>query len=142
MSGSQWSKDEEMRLRDCVDQNMSASQIAARIAGYTRNAIIGKINRLGLRLKGAPSRPPRPPRQKMHRTKNTPTISLGRVQEPGPVQAGNLDLTGLAPTSFLDLAFDQCRFVISEDGKFCPLKQIQRSPYCAFHHRMTHAPCG
>jgi hypothetical protein len=139
MSDGLWTAKTEARLRECVGQNMSASQIA-RLIGCTRNAILGKLWRLGLRADRAAT--PKSKAKRAHR-KSTPAVSLGGVeQEPGPVQAGNLDFKGLAPTSFLDLKVDQCRFIVSDDGRYCPLKRQHGSSYCGFHHRATHAPCG
>ena len=39
---------------------LSASQIAKQLGGVTRNAVIGKVHRLGLSGRAAPSQPSRP----------------------------------------------------------------------------------
>src|ERR1700727_3959492 len=39
---------------------LSASQIAKQLGGVTRNAVIGKVHRLGLSGRAAPSQPARP----------------------------------------------------------------------------------
>ncbi|HTE75393.1 MAG TPA: GcrA family cell cycle regulator, partial [Xanthobacteraceae bacterium] len=53
-----WTLDRIEQLRSCVAAGMTCSEIAAEI-GVTRNAVIGKIHRLGLssgRPAGAPAR--------------------------------------------------------------------------------------
>ena len=53
-----WTKERVDALRNYVDAGMSCSQIAGEI-GVTRNAVIGKIHRLGLSGRAAPTRPGR-----------------------------------------------------------------------------------
>src|ERR1700756_3981285 len=63
MSVATWTTERIEQLRHCVVTGLTCSQIAAEI-GVTRNAVIGKIHRLGLspgRPAGAAARPS-PPR--------------------------------------------------------------------------------
>jgi GcrA cell cycle regulator len=55
--GSAWSEVRVERLKVLLLQGLSASQIARALGGVSRNAVIGKIHRLGL----AGGRPPAPP---------------------------------------------------------------------------------
>jgi GcrA cell cycle regulator len=52
-----WSEDRVEVLRDLWKQGFSASQIAKKLGGVTRNAVIGKANRMGLEGRGRPSSP-------------------------------------------------------------------------------------
>src|SRR5262245_66120108 len=56
-----WSDDRVELLRKLWSEGLSASQIASRLGGVTRNAVIGKVHRLGLagRATTARSRTPR-----------------------------------------------------------------------------------
>lgn len=56
-AGSAWSEGRVDRLKGLWSQGLSASQIAKVLGGVSRNAVIGKIHRLGL----AGRRPPAPP---------------------------------------------------------------------------------
>ena len=47
-----WTEQEEGRLRGLAARQMSAAQIAVSFGGKTRNAILGKMHRLGLRING------------------------------------------------------------------------------------------
>ena len=65
---SPWTPERIEQLRNCVTSGLSCSQIAAEI-GVTRNAVIGKIHRLGL-SPGRPAAPARscPPRARPPRS--------------------------------------------------------------------------
>src|SRR3954466_622786 len=56
-----WSDDRVEQLKKLWEGGLSASQIAAALGGVTRNAVIGKVHRLGLsgRAKSASSSTPR-----------------------------------------------------------------------------------
>ena len=47
-----WTEEKEQRLRELVGRgDLSASQIGRMIGGVSRNAVIGKVSRMGLQLK-------------------------------------------------------------------------------------------
>jgi GcrA cell cycle regulator len=52
-----WTDDRVEVLKRLWSEGLSASQIAKQLGGVTRNAVIGKVHRLGLAGRAAPSRP-------------------------------------------------------------------------------------
>jgi GcrA cell cycle regulator len=52
-----WTDDRVAILKKLWTEGLSASQIAKQLGGVTRNAVIGKVHRLGLAGRAAPSRP-------------------------------------------------------------------------------------
>jgi GcrA cell cycle regulator len=48
-----WTDDRVEKLKELWGEGMSASQIAKSLGGVTRNAVIGKVHRLGLSNRGA-----------------------------------------------------------------------------------------
>lgn len=52
-----WTDDRVELLKKLWTDGLSASQIAKQLGGVTRNAVIGKVHRLGLAGRAAPSRP-------------------------------------------------------------------------------------
>src|SRR5271154_1552176 len=60
MSESGWSETRVTTLSQLWLDGLSASQIAKQLGGVTRNAVIGKVHRLGLSGRAAPSQPARP----------------------------------------------------------------------------------
>jgi GcrA cell cycle regulator len=57
-----WTEERIAALKSLWEEGLSASQIAARLGGVTRNAVIGKVHRLGLSGRPSPLRadPARP----------------------------------------------------------------------------------
>ncbi len=50
----EWTQDRVQMLRDLWAEGLSASQIAERLGGTTRNAVIGKAHRLHLKSRPSP----------------------------------------------------------------------------------------
>ncbi len=55
-----WTDERVETLKKLWQDGLSASQIAKQLGGVTRNAVIGKVHRLGLSGRAAPSKPARP----------------------------------------------------------------------------------
>jgi GcrA cell cycle regulator len=55
-----WTDERVETLKRLWLDGLSASQIAGQLGGVTRNAVIGKVHRLGLSGRAAPSQPARP----------------------------------------------------------------------------------
>jgi len=55
-----WTDERVETLKKLWLDGLSASQIAKQLGGVTRNAVIGKVHRLGLSGRAAPSHPSRP----------------------------------------------------------------------------------
>src|SRR5437764_15455521 len=77
-----WTDERVETLKKLWLDGLSASQIAKHLGGVTRNAVIGKVHRLGLSGRAAPSQPahpvfkaPRPAR---------PAASAAPVRRPSP----------------------------------------------------------
>src|SRR4030095_7490341 len=72
-----WSDDRVEQLKKLWEAGLSASQIAAELGNVTRNAVIGKVHRLGLsgRAKSPSSSVPRP-------RKTRPAQHIMRVSRP------------------------------------------------------------
>lgn len=79
-----WSDVRVTTLSKLWQDGLSASQIAKQLGGVTRNAVIGKVHRLGLSGRAAPSAPravaPRPARARRPRRISAPRpISVSRT---------------------------------------------------------------
>ena len=60
MTQANWSDDRVEQLKTLWTEGLSASQIARALGGVTRNAVIGKVHRLGLAGRAGPARAERP----------------------------------------------------------------------------------
>ncbi|MBU2135314.1 MAG: GcrA cell cycle regulator, partial [Alphaproteobacteria bacterium] len=54
-----WTDERVDTLKKLWQDGLSASQIAKQLGGVTRNAVIGKVHRLGLSGRAIPSKPAR-----------------------------------------------------------------------------------
>ena len=70
-----WTDERVELLKKLWTDGLSASQIASRMGGLTRNAVIGKVHRLGLSGRTRPARPraPKPRHSVPSRTHRHPT---------------------------------------------------------------------
>ncbi len=154
-----WTDERVELLKKLWGQGLSASQIAAELGGITRNAVIGKVHRLGLsgRAKTVSSTTPRPrkPRAPSHPT------TMFRVQGATALQASpsvDLDIEpvvqrhvrpALEPIScervtIMDLRESMCRWPLGDPGssdfRFCGSRSNSGSSYCVYHAQLAYQP--
>ncbi|HEX2216814.1 MAG TPA: GcrA family cell cycle regulator [Xanthobacteraceae bacterium] len=144
MTIATWTEERVERLRSYVNAGLSCSQIAGEI-GMTRNAIIGKIHRLGLarerpqaasaRLR--PRRIPRPPQ--------LPRVAFKQDEAPCVFETPAVELqpaTSSRRCSLLALTESACRWPLDDPGTadfaFCGNDAVAGFSYCAAHARMAY----
>lgn len=120
MSGNIWTPEKAAELTRLMRTKRTAGEIAA-VMGISRNAVIGKMNRLKPTY-SSKKRPPKPgararavPIPAQPKTKPSPTLTLG----------------------MMDLQEESCRFPLNDDHKamlFCGRQAAPESSYCAEHH--------
>ena len=131
---SSWSEDRIERLKQLWAEGLSASKIAADLGGITRNAVIGKANRLELPGRQRP-RSIRVPKLPSGRS------PYGRVRAlPRKPDAPAFD--SAAVKTLLELAENSCRWPLGDprttEFRFCGGDRRDRfSPYCAGHMRLA-----
>ncbi len=159
-----WSHDRTELLKKLWADGLSASQIAGELGGITRNAVIGKVHRLGLsgRLKATSTprqRKPRPHliRQERQAPAGTTALSLAYAnpEEDAPPVIEQYDSTiplGQRRT-LLELSPETCRWPIGDPCEseffFCGGRPIQGKfepgkstciPYCVHHCIVAYQP--
>jgi len=146
-----WTPERVEQLRTCIATGLTCSEIAAEI-GVTRNAVIGKIHRLGL----APGRhvsesaPEHAPRARHSRpSSQRRLLRLIFADRALPDKATDAELTNVAaavestrPCSLLELAACKCRWPVSNASAsavvFCGNEAVGGLAYCAGHARMAY----
>jgi GcrA cell cycle regulator len=153
-----WSDDRVEQLKKLWENGLSASQIAAELGNVTRNAVIGKVHRLGLsgRAKSPSSAAPRQrkarPAQHMMRVArpvsrgNTALAHAYEVEmEPDPIAFDNVVPMSQRLT-LLELNEATCHWPVgdpsSADFFFCGGKALGGLPYCAHHSRIAYQPAS
>jgi GcrA cell cycle regulator len=151
---SGWTLDREDLLKKLHGEGLSASQIALRICatGFdcTRNAVIGKANRLGLT---GGDKPRRSTRSRKPRRKPNPGINMvfgGRKSaklflEAEPFTTGpELVIPLHERKTLLQLEDTDCRWGIGDpkeaDFHFCGKTKVPGLPYCEHHCRRAYQP--
>jgi GcrA cell cycle regulator len=151
-----WTDERVESLKKLWADGLSASQIAAELGGVTRNAVIGKVHRLGLagRAKAPASTTPRArkPRAASHMVRlpraslrgNTALAHAYELEfETEPEQIDNIIPLGQR-RSLLELTEETCRWPIGDPGTadfyFCGGQTITSLPYCAYHSRVAYQP--
>ncbi len=165
-----WTEERVDILKKLWAQGLSASQIANRLGGVTRNAVIGKVYRLGLsgrakptRNKASQVRRSNNTRQKRRQTTRSRYDLQGATalkvtplsHEPEPLpsrEAGKLlpnplENPALPPgerVTLMMLKRDMCRWPIGdpcEEGfHFCGRPSLSGVSYCEFHARIAFQP--
>lgn len=153
-----WTDERVERLKKLWSDGYSASQIASELGGVTRNAVIGKVHRLGLSGRAkAPSTPaPRPRKMRsspsslrtLHPVSRGATaLAVEPVREAAPLPALQAEAEVLPMgqrCSILELNESTCRWPIGDPGRegfaFCGGKSAVGNPYCAYHARIAYQP--
>ena len=154
-----WTDDRVEQLKKLWEGGLSASQIAAELGNVTRNAVIGKVHRLGLsgRAKSPSSAAPRPrktrpaPQQMVRMSRpvargNTALAHNYEVEmEPDPIAYDNVVPMSQRLT-LVELNEATCHWPIGDPSSsefyFCGGKALQSLPYCAHHSRIAYQPAS
>ena len=147
-----WNDERVDLLKKLWSEGLSASQIAGRLGGVTRNAVIGKVHRLGLSGRATTSR------IKSHRPRRASTQPK-RAARPKFAQAGNPAFRNLyqgdtepyvapieevviplAERKYIQTLMDaDCRWPIGDPQEvefhFCGKRKVNGLPYCEAHAR-------
>ena len=162
-----WTDERVELLRRLWDDGLSASQIALQIGGVSRNAVIGKVHRLGLAGRVKPIGPggaqarrkedlsaevaletviaaeeptlPEPPAIVAHRP--APDFPLPPKAAPEPVA-----LAVSERVTIMDLRDSMCRWPMgdptSPEFRFCGARAITGLPYCTQHAQVAYQPAA
>lgn len=151
-----WTDERVELLKRLWSEGLSASQIAGRLGSVTRNAVIGKVHRLGLSGRATTSR------MKSHRPR-TRIANVKRPVKPRFAQAGNPAVRALymdaetyvAPVEEIEIPLAErktiqtltecsCRWPIGDpqtpEFHFCGRTKVPLLPYCEVHARRAFQP--
>ena len=144
-----WNEERTAALKQMWLEGMSASQVARQLGGVSRNAVIGKVHRLGLSSREAPSRPRslggRPAGQASRARSSTvqarrASPAPATAPRPAPVVRAVVrpfegDVAPMA--SILTLSADGCRWPIGDPNDagfgFCGRLRGGHASYCEGH---------
>ena len=154
-----WSDERVDLLRRLWEDGLSASPIATQLGGVTRNAVIGKVHRLGLsgRVKAAetPGVSPRKVVREPELEVVAPAIVAPDLDEApvafaapaaAPAVVPPVALTISRRVTIMDLRESMCRWPIgdptSPDFHYCGDRSITGLPYCTAHAQIAYQPAA
>ena len=147
-NGPGWTDENVELLKKLWADGLSASQIATKIGEVTRNAVIGKVHRLGLAGRKTTSRQPAPRRTSPRRNgsgragRRLPPARFVRPSSPMPPSPPPPVAALMLPLR--QLRDDQCRWPIGDPRKagfgFCACRKAPGVPYCGRHAAIAYNP--
>ena len=146
-----WTEDRVETLKKLWTEGLSASQIANRLGDVTRNAVIGKVHRLGLSGRATTSRikSVRPRKRAAgNRAKQSRPLRFGAPRTPFPAGSPQPSEQSFELAEELEIPLEErkyittltescCRWPIGDpthdDFHFCGKNKVGGMPYCEFH---------
>ena len=162
-AGLSWTDERVALLRRLWEDGQSASKIAAQLGGVTRNAVIGKVHRLGLAGRVKPGEDAQgTARAKPAAAEIETAIAVVETQAPEPVAivshrpapdfpppAPAADPSPLALServTIMDLRESMCRWPMGDpttpEFRFCGGRSITGLPYCTHHAQIAYQPAA
>lgn len=161
MTRSEWTDERVAELVRLWTEGYSASQIARKLGGCTRNAVIGRVNRMKLTARRAPSIPGMVTERKTPKRATLAKINRALAQpnklrvianqqtfvEPEPrAPRAEVSTRAFVPLEVCDpVPFGSlgCKWPVAGDGAdlmCCGAKRRDESPYCHHHHAIGFVP--
>lgn len=165
-AGVTWTDERVELLKKLWSDGLSASQIATELGNVTRNAVIGKVHRLGLsgRAKDKPTSSAAPRPRKAARTPSAPTplappaprnnvviapitarpVEIALEEEQDVAFDEDVAIPMSERVTIMDLRESMCRWPMGDPTKpefrFCGARSITGLPYCTHHARIAYQP--
>jgi GcrA cell cycle regulator len=154
-----WNDERVELLRKLWNEGLSASQVAAELGGgISRNAVIGKIHRLGLAERAKAPSAPRPRATKPARSQTSTRAHapgvMGNVAlafaprahvAPAPRPEEDVVIPISERVTLLELRESMCRWPMGDpttpEFRFCGAKSpVGSGPYCSYHAQVAYQP--
>lgn len=154
-----WNDERVEQLKKLWADGLSASQIAAQLGEVTRNAVIGKVHRLGLATRASSNRTnssrlrlrQAQPRRAVQRQRTT---AVGNTAFRQMLEADlshnpmniieEIEIPLAERKTLQDLTEGMCRWPIGDpqlaDFHFCGRNKVTGLPYCEHHARRAYQP--
>jgi len=140
-TGPTWTTERLESLKCHFAAGLTCRQIAAEI-GVSRNAVIGKLSRLGLTRDKPPGGEARPKRPRERRGRSVPRLQfemLRQVYEEAPIS--ELTVVSEHRCTLFELSKERCRWPVNAESEafaFCGNTPLAGLPYCSGHTRLAY----
>jgi len=138
-----WTVNQVTAMTKLWQEGLSASQVARQLGGTSRNAVIGKLHRLGLAGRPAPVRFRAPAGRSLDRTssrgRSSGPYAVKRLARAHPSEAADPSLAPMATMQTLTASC--CRWPIGDprdpDFGFCGRARADLGSYCLGHAQVA-----
>ena len=140
-TGPTWTTERLELLKGHFAAGLTCRQIAAEI-GVSRNAVIGKLSRLGLSRDKPPGSEARPKKPRERRGRSVPRLQyemLRQVYDEAAFTA--TPVVSEHRCSLFELSKEHCRWPVNaeaEEFSFCGNTPLAGLPYCQGHTRLAY----
>jgi GcrA cell cycle regulator len=144
-----WSTEDDAKLKKWFLEGLTASQMSARLADdRSRNAVIGRLSRLGLKRGGNYQRDNKPTHQRRVPPRQAPRRTAPRpAYEPEPFVPENRIVrpANAKRITVQNVEKHHCRFVHGDpatdrDWTFCGEKIVPGQAWCKVHYHVAFKP--
>ncbi len=154
-----WTDERVELLKKLWQDGLSASQIASELGGITRNAVIGKVHRLGLSGRAKTARPAAPRTRKPRRPSAPRTVNqvagntalkaeaapaAEQRQVRAPATVTELVIPPEERATIMSLNEHTCKWPVGDPARddfyFCGRRAAEGIPYCEHHARLAYQP--
>jgi GcrA cell cycle regulator len=153
-----WTQERVIDLARLWADGLSCSQISATLGGVSRNAVIGKIHRLGLtepafKKQPKPEKKPRAPKQTRERNRQGDHHAVYKIVNGGggtqrviqsreSAETVRLRCVEIIPRNITlaELKDTDCRYIAGDDYLYCAHPARPGSSFCPTHHALVWVP--
>lgn len=132
-----WTEEKIELLKKLYAEDLSSEEISREIGDVTRNAVAGKVHRLGLSARDSRTRANRKRRAKIPKPKPKPVV-------PEPIVVKEATLPDGDYATVMTITGVMCRWPIGtpgdDDFHFCGNRIDGKTPYCETHANMAYQP--
>ncbi len=129
-----WSPEEDKKFRAMWLEGKSASQISRALSGRTRNAVLGRVFRLGLPQRVSPIGAPRPKAVVAAARAKPQPAPVVEPEDPGPMKP---------PITTIELRDHHCKWPYDargDDYHYCGQPPKDDRPFCPYHCGRAYQP--
>ncbi len=129
-----WTEESVQTLKDMYAAGSSGGDIARELNGPTRNAIMGKLFRLGINRKAMITEPSPQRRRRVKKvvwfTAMTVKSDFYKFKDPPALP----EKASVSPVHFLELKANHCRFPL-DNSLYCGIQVVHGKSWCPAHFR-------
>jgi GcrA cell cycle regulator len=131
--GPSWTAERIAELKDLWARHFTASQVAKKMGGITRNAVLGKLHRMNGAARPALPKAQRPKRPR-RKVEYKPPSPIGELPQAVDLPADE----SFFACSIIELTPTTCRWPLDGDPMLYCGAQKGRGSYCVRHYRIGH----